>query len=209
MPVSIRASSPAGPARSRPGKRTSAMIQYADVLPTLIEAAGGTANSSDFDGSSFLPVLLGRKDTHRQYAYAMHNNVPEGPPYPIRSVRDGEFRYIRNLTPEATYIERHIMGVEAHNPYWAKWMYMSGENEQAYQLIHRYMHRPAEHLYHTANDPYEMKNLADDPAYTDVKARLSAELDRWMKSQQDPGVALDTTEALQAVRRAATGRRKK
>jgi N-sulfoglucosamine sulfohydrolase len=193
------------PGKIAPGKRTDAMIQYADVLPTLIEAAGGTVNASDFDGSSFLPVLLGEKDAHRQYAYAMHNNVPEGPPYPIRSVRDGEFRYIRNLTPEATYIERHIMGVDAHNPYWAKWMYMSGENEQAYQLIHRYMHRPAEHLYHTSEDPYEMTNLADDPRFAQVKARLSAELDRWMESQDDPGVALDTKEALQAVRRAAAG----
>ncbi len=196
------------PGKIAAGKRTDAMIQYADVLPTLIEAAGSTVNASDFDGSSFLPVLLGRKDTHRQYAYAMHNNVPEGPPYPIRSVRDGEFRYIRNLTPEAIYIERHIMGVDSHNPYWAKWMYMSGENEQAYQLIRRYMHRPAEHLYHTSEDPYEMTNLADDPKYGEVKARLSAELDRWMESQGDPGVALDTKAALQAARRAAGGRRK-
>jgi uncharacterized sulfatase len=181
------------------------MIQYADVLPTLIEAAGGTVNPADFDGTSFLPVLLGKKDTHRQYTYAMHNNVPEGPPYPIRSIRDAEFRYIRNLTPDEIYIERHIMGVEAHNPYWAKWMYMSGEKEQAYDLIKRYMRRPAEQLYHTAKDPYEMTNLADDPAYADVKARLSAELERWMQSQNDPGIALDTKKALQAARKAAKG----
>lgn len=191
------------PGRVAPGKRTGAMIQYADVLPTLIEAAGGTVNQSDFDGSSFLPVLLGRKDTHRRYAYAMHNNVPEGPPYPIRSISDGRFRYIRNLTPEATYIERHVMGVQEHNPYWARWMYMSGENQQAYDLIHRYMHRPAEHLYHTSEDPYEMTNLADDPKFAEVKARLSAELDRWMESQADPGVALDTKEALKAAKRVA------
>lgn len=192
------------PGKITPGKRTNAMIQYADVLPTLIEAAGGTVNPSDFDGNSFLPVLLGKKDSHRRYTYAMHNNVPEGPPYPIRSVRDGEFRYIRNLTPEAIYIERHIMGVEAHNPYWARWMFMSGENQQAYDLIHRYMRRPTEQLYHTSNDPYEMTNLADDPRFADVKSRLSAELDRWMQSQNDPGIALDTKESLQAVRRAAT-----
>jgi uncharacterized sulfatase len=82
---------------------------------------------------------------------------------------------------------------------------MSGENEQAYDLIHRYMHRPAEHLYHTSEDPYEMTNLVDDPKYGEVKARLSAELDRWMESQGDPGVALDTKAALQAARQAAAG----
>ncbi len=197
------------PGRIAPGKRTDAIIQYADVLPTLIEAAGGIVDSANFDGSSFLPVLLGRKNTHRQYAYAMHNNVPEGPPYPIRSVCDGKFRYIRNLTPEATYIERHIMGLEEHNPYWARWMYMAGENQQAYRLIHRYMRRPAEELYHTSEDPSEMKNLAGDPAFAEVKARLSAELDRWMTSQGDPGVALDTKEAWQAVKKAAEAEKAK
>ncbi len=65
------------------------------------------------------------------------------------------------------------------------------------------MHRPAEHLYHTSEDPSEMTNLADDPKFADVNARLSAELGRWMESQGDPGVALDTKEAWGKARRAA------
>jgi uncharacterized sulfatase len=62
------------------------------------------------------------------------------------------------------------------------------------------MHRPAEQLYNTAEDPYELKNLADDPAFSDIKALLSAELDRWMKEQGDPGAPQDTHEAIQAAR---------
>ena len=42
-----------------------------------------------------------------------------------------------------------------------------------------------------------------DPALAGVKARLSAELDRWMDAQGDPGAALDTHEALEAARRGA------
>jgi uncharacterized sulfatase len=191
------------PGKVRPGARTDALIQYADVLPTLLEAAGGDPASLDFDGSSFLPVLLGKKTEHRQYAYSMHNNVPEGPPYPIRSVRDRHFRYIRNLTPEATYIEKHVMGVAEHNPYWATWMFATGSDPHAYAMVHRYMHRPAEELYRTSEDEFELTNLADDPRYAEVKARLAAELDRWMQEQHDPGVALDTPEAWNANRRAA------
>jgi uncharacterized sulfatase len=63
------------------------------------------------------------------------------------------------------------------------------------------MRRPAEQLYHTAKDPYEMTNIADDPAASDIKSRLSAELDRWMKTQDDPGAPLDTPEAFKAARR--------
>ena len=191
------------PGRVRPGARTDALIQYADVLPTLLEAAGGDPESLDLDGSSFLPVLLGEKTEHRQYVYSMHNNVPEGPPYPIRSIRDRHFRYIRNLTPEATYIEKHVMGVAEHNPYWATWMFATGSDPHAYAMVHRYMHRPAEEVYRTSDDEFELKNLAGDPQYAEVKTRLAAELDRWMQEQNDPGVALDTTEAWSARRREA------
>ena len=196
------------PGKVQSGIRTDALIQYADLLPTLLEAAGGDPEPLGFDGSSFLPVLLGEKTDHRRYVYSMHNNVPEGPPYPIRAVRDGRFSYIRNLTPEATYIEKHVMGVDEHNPYWATWMFATAADPHAYAMVHRYMHRPAEELYCVEDDPFEHRNLADDPQYAQIKAGLSSELDRWMQQQNDPGIALDTQAALEASRAAARGSRK-
>ncbi len=193
------------PGKVEPGTRTDALIQYADVLPTLLEAAGAEPAPGTFDGSSFLPVLLGEKTEHRRYVYAMHNNVPEGPPYPIRSVRDRHFHYVRNLAPEATYIEKHVMGVAEHNPYWATWMFATADDPHAYAMVHRYMHRPAEELYRTTDDPFEMNNLAADPQSATVKARLSAELDRWMDRQNDPGAALDTQQAWSAGRQPGGG----
>jgi uncharacterized sulfatase len=134
----------------------------------------------------------------------MHNNIPEGPAYPIRTVTDGRYRYIRNLTPDEIYIEKHLMGWSGegklNNPYWATWVREAWNDERTYDLVKRYMHRGAEQLYCTAEDPYEMKNLANDGAFAGVKARLSAELDRWMKSQGDPGVPQDTHKAIQAAR---------
>jgi len=190
------------PGKVKPGGRTDALIQYADVLPTLLEAAGEPPAGKDFDGTSFLPVLLGKKKEHRKYVYAMHNNVPEGPPYPIRSVRDRNFRYIRNLRPERTYIEKHLMGLPHHNPYWTTWFFASATNPHAYAMIHRYLNRPPEELYNTERDPFELKNLAGDPAYSAVKARLSAELDRWLAEQKDPGAELDTWQAFKACKAA-------
>ena len=72
-------------------------------------------------------------------------------------------------------------------------------------MVHRYLRRPAEELYHTSEDPFEHRNLAGDPMYAETQARLAAELDRWMAAQNDPGVELDTTAALKACRRAASG----
>ena len=62
------------------------------------------------------------------------------------------------------------------------------------------MLRPREQLYHTAEDPYEMENLAKGGGYGEVKASLSAALDNWMESEGDPGAAVDTVEALKAAR---------
>jgi len=192
------------PGRIAAGKRTNALVQYADVLPTLLDAAGGDASQHAYDGTSFLPLLLGKKSAHRQYVYGIHNNIPEGPAYPIRSVCDGQYHYIRNLTPGEIYIEKHLMGMQGggalNNPYWATWVGQAWNNLDTYKLVKRYVHRPAEQLYHTAEDPYELTNVADDPQRAKIKVRLAAELDRWMKAQGDPGAAQDTHEAIQAAR---------
>ena len=63
-----------------PGKSSNALVQYADILPTLLDLAG--KESDKLDGSSFAGVLKGEADTHRKFVYGMHNNFPEGPPYP-------------------------------------------------------------------------------------------------------------------------------
>jgi len=186
------------------GERTDAMVQYADVLPTLIDAAGGKVDGKKLDGTSFLPVLRGQKQIHRRFVYGLHNNLPEGPAYPVRTISDGKFRYLRNLRPQEMYIEKHLMGWTGkgslNNPYWATWVRESTNNPETYKLVKRYMQRPAEQLYHTAEDPYEMSNLAGSAAYESTRKRLAAELDRWMKQQGDPGAAQDSKEALAAAR---------
>ena len=191
------------PGRVAAGVRTDALIQYADVLPTLIELTGADPLDAGFSGSSFLPVLLGRAGHHREYAYAMHNNVPEGSPYPIRSITDGRYHYIRNLAPGRLYIEKHIMsGQLPVSTYWSTWMWDAGnetENQHAYQMVCRFMKRPGEELYCLDSDPYEFTNLALDDAYEQVKKRLSDQLDHWLEQERDPGKSLDTPEQVEAA----------
>jgi N-sulfoglucosamine sulfohydrolase len=189
------------------GKRTDALVQYADVVPTLLELAGGhpAASEPTLDGTSFATVLRGEAESHRTWAYGAHNNIPEGPAYPVRTITDGQWRYIRNLTPDELYIEKHLMGIQGggalNNPYWPTWIATAWDKPDTYRLVKRYMQRPAEELYHTAADPYEMTNLAADPRHAHVKARLSAELDRWLGEQGDPGIPQDTHEAHRAAQR--------
>jgi hypothetical protein len=45
--------------------------------------------------------------------------------------------------------------------------------------------RAAEELYHVASDPWELQNLAGDPAYSEIKADLAGRLNRWMTETDD------------------------
>ena len=192
----------AWPGKIEGARRTDALVQYADIAPTFLDLAGGKAEPQ-FDGTSFAKVLTGEATRHRDFVYSMHNNLPEGPRYPIRSVTDGTFRYIRNLLPDELYIEKHLMGGgRLNNPYWATWV---GDDPmkkpETYGRIKRYMRRAGEQLYHTLEDTYEMRDLAGDDGYAEVKAGLSAALDDWMRAEGDPGADVDTVEALQASRK--------
>ncbi len=188
------------PGKVREGERTDAIIQYCDVLPTLITIAGGKVPSGDFDGTSFLPVLQNKTDKHREYAYFMHNNVPEGPPYPIRSVTNGKYLYIHNLAPENIYIERHMMGQMKWHKYWSSWIFEAADNERTNYLINRFLVRPDEELYNIVDDPYNFNNLIGDESLDKIKQQLKEKLDSWMKDEGDPGAELDSWENLNAAR---------
>ncbi|MCO8124387.1 sulfatase [Stieleria sp. TO1_6] len=186
-------------------KRTDALVQYADVLPTLLDFAGSTVDPSQFDGTSFAKVLRGESDEHRRFVYGVHNNFPEGPPYPIRSVSDGRFHYVSNLQNANLYIEKHLMGIKGdgklNNVYWQTWVFESFNNPAALRLIQRYQSRPKVELFDLENDPYEMNNLAGSASATAIESELSAELTRWLESQADPGIAQDTQQSHAAAKK--------
>lgn len=179
------------PGHVKPATRTDALVQYEDVLPTLIEAAGGKVAGNGFDGTSFMKVLEGRADSHRSFAYFMHNNSPEGTPYPIRSVTDGRYHYIRNLKPENLFIEKHLMAGMPLNFFWSSWIFQASEDPHASFLVNRYMIRPTQQFYDLQKDPDELVDLSGQSAFRNTLKKLSGELDKWMKEQGDPGAVID------------------
>lgn len=176
---------------------TDALVQYEDVLPTLIELAGGKTPEG-IDGRSFLPVLFGEKKEHREWAYSLHNNIPEGRPYPVRSIQDKRYKLILNLTPDEPFFLRHVMGPKSKDAVWTSWVQKATEDEQARFLVDRYLNRPAVEFYDLKKDPWELKNIATERKHARRMARMKTELERWMTEQGDTGAELD-------VRQKATG----
>jgi N-sulfoglucosamine sulfohydrolase len=186
------------PGRIQPGSRSDALVQYVDVPPTFLAAAGGDPTKIDtgcpnpgggrgFDGRSFLGVLLGRETSAREYVFAQDTAVGVNGnrnPFPKRAVRDARYKLIRNLAPQNEWWIQGIHGGEI----FTSWVRDAANNPDLAARVRGLSHRPAEELYDLHTDELEQNNLAADPAYAPIKARLQAELDRWMKQQGDRGL---------------------
>ena len=182
----------------KPGTRSTALMQYVDVVPTLIELAGGDPSKIDtgcadahgqrgFDGRSFVSVLQGETTTLREHVYAQHTTVGVNgfkEPYPSRMVRDTRYKLIRNLAPENIFT---IGGIHKGQPI-ESWQRDAKTDPKLASRVQWLFKRPGEELYDLESDPFEMNNLAADPARAEIKARLQKELDAWMQQQGDRGL---------------------
>lgn len=169
----------------KPGTRTDAMVSWVDLLPTFLEAVGGKA-PGDIDGKSFLPVLRGKRSTHRDRIFATHSGDGRWNVYPMRSLRDSHWKYILNLHPEFAYTTHiDLPGQLGQRVYWSTWEAAAQTNLHAAAIVKRYRSRPAEELYDLAADPHEQHNLASEGRHASRLKRMRAELEAWMRSQGD------------------------
>ena len=198
------------PGKVKPGSRNRALTQYVDILPTLLDATGAdwrgavtgrpdAHGRTGFDGTSFLAVLLGQSATHGKYAFGVQTTlgiINGSPNYPIRSVRDTRYKYIRNLNFNSDFSNVLTNQPDGLLPAWKR------AGTAAAQRVSFYIRRPAEELYDLEADPNELRNLAGDPRLKDVQAQLRRQLDQWMTQQGDRGIETE----LQAKTRQMKGR---
>jgi N-sulfoglucosamine sulfohydrolase len=192
----------AWPGKIKPGTVNKALIEYLDVLPTYIQAAGAKVPEV-LDGKSLLPVLTGGATEHKKYVFGLHttrgiNNGSDH--YGIRTVRSRQFKYIWNLTPEVTFTN-----MATKSGVFKSWVEKAKTDPDAADKVRRYQHRPSVELYDIVKDPYEWNNLADNPEYAQVKTDLRKQLDAWMTAQGDKGQQTE----LKAREHQSGGRKKK
>jgi N-sulfoglucosamine sulfohydrolase len=174
------------PVSIAPGTKTGALVSLADLVPTLVESAGGKAPEG-IDGQSFLPVLKGLKDTHRETVFATHTGDRLMNRAPARMVRTTQYKYILNLAPEILY-HTHMDKAKDHDggrEYWDSWRERSFTDPHAAAVLWRYHNRPKEELYDMEADPQELHNLATDPKYAQLLEDFRVKMAEWRKGQAD------------------------
>ena len=70
------------------GRRTHALVQFHDLLPTLLDLLGWANDTGAMHGRSFRPVLEGDRDQHREAIIAGYHEAGD------RCVRDSEWSYV-------------------------------------------------------------------------------------------------------------------
>lgn len=173
-----------------PGRHTDALLQYEDITPTLIDIAGGTPDK-DLDGRSFRALIDGKQRQHRKFAFGMHNNIPEGPAFPMRSIRDKRYKLIWNLQAEEDYHIKYMTNTNNKGQVFSSWRQLATTDENARFLADRIVKHPRLEFYDLQEDPNELNNLAGQQKYKKRIGTMERALKKWMEQQQDSGAAMD------------------
>jgi N-sulfoglucosamine sulfohydrolase len=175
-------------------------VSLNDFAPTFLELAG-LPIPDYMNARSFVNILEsedgGTIVKNRDFIVAArerHAFVRKGGTgYGARSIRTKDFLYIRNYVPDAwpageppLYgdVDAHML----HYPSPTKLNILKNKDTEGRRNFFSlaFAKRPAEELYDLTKDPYQMINIADDAAYSDISKMLSDKLTQYLQGNGDP-----------------------
>ncbi len=167
-------------APGKPGSRTDRMVTFVDFAPTVLSLAG-----IDIPAYMQGKAFLGKQQASpQQYAFAFRGRMDERIDM-SRSVRDKQYRYIRNYMPHRIYAQYlEYLWRAPSMPSWED-AYRKGETNKAQSAF--WQTKPAEELYDVAADPHNIHNLAEDQAYRQVMNRMREANQQWEFEVKDVG----------------------
>jgi arylsulfatase A-like enzyme len=143
------------------------MFEQIDLMPTILDLLD-IETPVGVQGKSFAGVLKGETDQHRDAVFAEICT-----PYLHCYYRDFEEFAADN-------------GGRGKTPFNVPGDFTKSIREKDWRYIWYANKDNEEELYHYPSDPYEQKNLAKDPQYTEVKLRLKLRLLEWNAITEDP-----------------------
>lgn len=192
------------PDAKRRGVVSDAMISWVDITPTILDFAGveppiyeqnitngeihrnvDLPEDYGLHGRSFLPVLYEEHVEGWDEVNASHTFHEIQMYYPMRVVRDRDYKLIWNLA--------HGLPFPFATDLWsaATWQSVYRDGPQAMfgtKSVRDYMQRPQFELYDMRSDPHESTNLASEPSYATVLEQYKAKLHDFQVRASDPWV---------------------
>jgi N-sulfoglucosamine sulfohydrolase len=175
-----------------------AMINWADLTPTLLDFAGilDTAKKHDdtYDGSQRIPILKGFQGRSFKSVletgnldkwnetYASHTFHEITMYYPMRVVISGKYKLIWNLAHELSYPFASDLYASA------TWQYVLQNNIKRYgkRSVEDYLRRPEFELYDLEQDPDESINLINSMSHQETLRSLQSKIRLFQENTSDP-----------------------
>lgn len=187
---------------ARPGRTESRFVSLTDLAPTFL-AAAGCAVPEAMTGTSLLPVLTATEPSAPEprdcvvFGRERHTPAQAMPSlvgYPARAIRTRDWLLILNLAPDrwpagvpdgATHpIARFSDCDDGPTKQLLAAARGAPELERSWQLC--FGKRPAVELYDCRADPWQVHDLAGDPARAATVAALRARLEAVLAATGDP-----------------------
>ncbi len=172
------------PGKVKPGQVNDDLVMSIDICATVLEAAG-IAEPLPLHGKS----LFSEAVKERKYVFSARDKMDETHDS-MRAIRSKDHKLILNLMPERPWLQYNNYKEASYPPLAEMHMlYLQGKltPEQANLFAPS---KPEIELFDLNQDPHEVHNVADDPAYAEVKAELLAELKDWRENViHDQGVS--------------------
>lgn len=181
-------------ARVEGGQRVSELVSLVDVAPTLLEAAGVEVPDA-MTGTSLLPLVTGRRAERGPVVLGRERHTiaqrDHDGGYPMRALRTPRYLYVRNLRPDDWPAGWEAPGPrpfrDCDNGPTKSWILEHrDEHPRAFALC--FGKRPAEELYDLEQDPWQVENLAADPAHAEARAELVRSLEEELRRLGDPRI---------------------
>lgn len=162
----------------KPREKVVRPVSFIDFPPTLMQLAG-IPIPKQFQGTPFLNPKH-EKNLVFGFAGRMDERINM-----VRTVTNGKYRYTRN------YFSYQPYGSHIQTLWKAKGMqswHQAFLDRKTNTIQSSFFEpRPFEELYDISKDPYQTKNLANDPTFSKIKSRLSVALRNWQVSNKDAG----------------------
>jgi uncharacterized sulfatase len=161
-------------------RRTTALGQYCDIVPTLIDLAGG--EDAELDGFSLRPLFDSKTEEHRDsvYLYNVH------PTWQRAWIRDG-WKLVWSPEVHKEHIWANFKSKDKFFAIpWAEWRALAKTDSNTASMVERVIHPKEYELYRIDSDFYETNDLATDPENHERVNVMAAELKAFMKKLGDP-----------------------
>ncbi len=173
------------------GTADDRVVSFVDFGPSILSLAGVDPDPR-LDGTPFLGAFARERDGYqRGHAYT-HADRFDAAYDGVRSVSDGRYRYLRNYVTDQPYIIANAFREQLPMTHDLYALRTSGD-ATAEQWQMAATRRPIEEFYDTQNDPWEVRNLASDPAHAVRIAAMRERVEAWMVDTGDLGFVLPET----------------